>query len=192
MLVALVAYAPYANDIVKGRVRPARAARIMFTLLMVVTLLQQHSLGSGWALAVTVGEGIGSILILALAIRHGEGGLDKSDLICYVLLGISLLVWWLSGSALLSLHLSILADAIAFTPTVRKTWKDPTSETPLFFASGVVAPILSIIAGANYSYPIVLFPAYLALVNGLLVVVMYTRPHAELQPTTRDNRTDRP
>lgn len=174
-LIAFVGYAPYARDIIKGRVRPSRATRVMFTLLFVVTLLQQQSLGSGWALAVTVGEGIGSLLILVLAVRRGVGGLDRLDMICYGLLLVSIAAWWLSGNALLSLHLSIVADVIAFTPVMRKTWLDPGSETYLFYLSGVIAPILSIVAGMAWSYPIALFPAYLALANGTMMAIIYVR-----------------
>jgi hypothetical protein len=171
---ALGGYVPYAFDIVKGRAKPARAARIMFVFLLVITILQQLSVHSGTLIAFTSGELIGSVAILALAIKYGVGGFAKLDLFCYALLVVDVIVWLVTGNALIALHLSVLADLIAFTPTLVKTWRKPKSETPLFFMTGIIAPILNILATGRYTYAVLLFPIYLALANlveTLLIVI---------------------
>jgi hypothetical protein len=169
VIIVFGCYIPYMVDIYKGKVKPARAARIMFTALTVIALFQQRDLGSGWTLAVTVGEVAGSVLILWAAIKHGVGGMKKTDIICYVLLALSVFFWLTTKNAFVALHFTVFADLVAFFPTLMKTWNWPNSETPLFFIAGVIAPILSIIAGNDYSYAIVLFPLYLALINLLEV-----------------------
>lgn len=176
----IYSYIPYSRDILNGRVKPARSARLMFAALTTLALFQQHSLGSGWALAVTVGEVIGSLAILMLALRKGVGGLQKLDIICYALLIVSCVVWITSKNALLALHFTVLADVIAFTPTLVKTWHMPKTETPLFFILGIIAPFLSIVAAGNYAYAIVLFPLYLAIANALEVLLIYRRPSAQV------------
>jgi hypothetical protein len=173
---ALVIYAPYALDIAKGRVRPSRSSRAMLTIVLAIALLQQMVIGGGWVLAVTVGELVGSIAILGLSWRHGIGGLARTDLVCYGLFVVSLAVWLLADNVLWALHLSILADFIAFAPTLIKSWYLPKSETPLFYVGGVVSTLLSIGAAGSLSYAILVFPAYLALVNTVQLAVMYW-PH---------------
>ncbi len=168
-------YIPYARDIVKGKARPARSARVMFTVLLLVALLQQHSVGSVWTLAVTIGELVGTVGILGLALKYGVGGLKKLDLVCYVLLGLTILVWVTTGNALLALHLTVITDVIAFTPTLEKTWRQPQSETPLFFIIGTVAPLLNIAAAHEFSYGVLLFPAYLAVANFVEVLLIYRK-----------------
>lgn len=178
-------YVPYARDIVRGKVIPARSARIMFAILMLIALLQQHSLGSGWALAVTVGEVLGSLAILILALQKGIGGLSRLDIVCYLLLVASVVLWISTSNALLALHLTVLADIIAMAPTLVKTWHHPHTETALFYIAGIVAPVLSIIAAGNYAYAIILFPLYLAAINALEVGLIYRRPAhkaGDLQP----------
>ncbi len=69
----------------------------------------------------------------------------------------------------------MLADTIAFYPTLVKTWNDPRSETPLFFIVGAIAPLLSLVAVGQYSYAVIVFPLYLSLVNGIEVILIYTR-----------------
>jgi hypothetical protein len=174
-LIAVGGYVPYARDILAGRVRPSRSARIMFVLLLTLTTLLQHDIGSGWLLAFNVGEWIGSIGILLLAVRRGVGGWSKIDFVCYALLVISLIFWQTTGNALIALHLSIIADVIAFTPTIAKTWRQPWTETPLFFITGVVAPLLNILAVGKYSYALLAFPLYIALANLIEVILIIYR-----------------
>jgi len=176
---------PYMIDIVKGKARPARAARVMFFILLILTLLQQHSLGSGYAMAVTIGELVSSTMLLILAIPFGVGGLTRANKICYLLLGIDVLVWLLTKNALLAIHLSILADMISFWPTIEKTWRLPRSETPLFFWGGAVAPIFSILAQADWSYAVIIFPLYLTVANLLEVFLIYTRRYELENPTLK-------
>lgn len=167
---------PYMRDIVQGRAKPARAARLMLLALTVLALLQQHSLGSGYTLAVTIAETLSSVVLLGLALKHGVGGMSRADMICYGLLGIDLAVWLISKNALLALHLTIIADTIAFWPTLSKTWHFPNSETPLFFWGGVIAPLLSIAAGGSVAYSVIVFPAYLSVANLVEIGLIYRRP----------------
>lgn len=127
-----MAYIPYAVDIIKGRAVPARSARLMLTALIILALFQQVGLNAGWILAVTAGEVAGSVAILVLALYKGIGGFSRADIICYLLLLIDMIWWLATKDTLLALHLTIIADTIAFYPTLIKTWRFPSSETPLF------------------------------------------------------------
>lgn len=173
--IALGGYVPYAFDIVKGRAQPSRSARFMFMFLLLVTILQQTAVQSGSLIAFTAGELIGSVTILVLAIKYGVGGLARLDLACYGLLVVDVVVWLSTGNALIALHLSVLADLIAFTPTLVKTWHQPKSETALFFISGIAAPALNILATGRYNYAVLLFPVYLALANLAEVLLISLR-----------------
>lgn len=169
VIIVFWCYVPYLKDIYKGKVKPARAARIMLTALVIIALFQQRNLGSGWTLAVTAGEVAGSLLILWAALQHGIGGLRKMDMVCYGLLMLTTIYWLTTKNTFVALHFTILTDLIAFYPTIHKTWRWPNLETPLFFVAGTIAPILSILAGQDCHYAIILFPAYLACINGLEV-----------------------
>lgn len=185
-VIALAIYVPYAIDILKGRVLPARSTRIMLTLVLIIVLLQQHELGSGWALGVTVGELVGSLAILGLSLPRGVGGSLKSDLVCYALLAAAVCAWLLVDNPLLALHLSIVADFIAFTPTLIKSWYMPKSETALFYIGGVVSALLATFAAGSFAYSVIVFPLYLVLINGLQLVVMYRPPSSRAQSVSDD------
>jgi len=174
-VLAFVAYVPYLLDIFRGRVLPARSTRVMFAILLSIVTLQQIQLGARLTLAVTLGEWLGSVILLLITLRHGHGGLRRIDIVCYVLLAVDLLLWLGTGSALLALFLSIIADVIAFTPTLHKTWLHPRSETPMFYLLGVVAALLNLLVVPHLTLAIALYPLALAIENAIELMLIYRR-----------------
>ncbi len=169
---------PYAMDIVKGRARPARSTRILFLLLMVVTLFVQSQEFTSWVLMLTIGEVASQILLFGLSFKYGMGGLNRLDMICYGAFAASLSAYMLTQNAVLSLTLLILTDMVAFVPTVVKIWRDPTSDTWLFFVvGGMAAAVASLLAREGNSYGEVVFPAYIFMANALAAapIILYNR-----------------
>lgn len=183
-LIMFYSFIPYARDILKGKVKPSRSARAMILLILIIGLLQQRSLGSGWLIAMTVGDTIGAIGILFLSFKRGVGGLKRLDVVCYALLAFDIAVWVSTGNALLALHMSLLADLIAMTPVLIKTWKYPWTETPLFFVLGIVAPLLNIIGAGKFSYAVLLLPIYIAAMNLLETLLITYRQKVVPKPAT--------
>jgi hypothetical protein len=184
-IIVLLGYYVYAKDILKGSARPARSARLMFVILLVITLLQQRDLHSDWLLALTASEALGSLAILLLSLQRGIGGITWTDLTCYLLLVIDVTVWLTTKNTLLALHLSVLADLIAFMPTLIKTWRYPWTETPQFYVYGAIASPLNILANGRYSYGILLFPVYLAVANLCEVGLVIFRQRSIASPASQ-------
>ena len=169
---------PYAFDILKGRARPARSTRILFFLLMLVTLFVQSRGFTSWVLLLTVGEVATQFTVLYLSIKHGIGGLARLDLICYVAFAISLTTYLITKDPALSLTLLMLTDLIAFIPTMIKIWRDPTSDSWLFFViGGLAAAAASFFARSGNSYTEIAFPIYLFIGNFLAVLPIFLHMH---------------
>ena len=156
---------PYVIDIQRGRVRPSRSTRAMLALLLIAALGQQITLGADWSLTLTLVEMLSAVLLFILSIAKGSGGLDRFDVICYALLALDLMLWALTQNALLALHLTVFADLIAFSPTLIKTWRIPSSETAGFWLGGAVAAVFAALAESRPCYATLLFPGYLFFVN---------------------------
>lgn len=171
---------PYAIDVVRGRAVLARSTRILFLFLMVVTLIVQGREFTGWVLLLTIGEVFSQILLFVLAIRYGVGGLKRLDVICYVAFIVSLSAYVVTEDAVLSLTLLILTDFIGFLPTLVKIWRDPASDTWLFFlVGGVGAAAASLLARGTNSYTEVVFPAYILVVNALAAAPLLVHHHSK-------------
>lgn len=153
---------PYAADLVKGRAKLARSTRVLFLLLMLVVLVVQSREFTGWVLFLTVGEVLSQALLFILAIRYGVGGLSRSDIICYIAFAMSLSAYLMTKDAALALTLLIVTDAIAFTPTVVKIWRDPSSDTWMYFVvGGVGAAGAALLARDTNTYMEIAFPVYI-------------------------------
>jgi hypothetical protein len=173
IIIILLSALPYARDVVRGRVSPNRSTRIMFFVLLLVATLQQHQLGTGLALSVLVAEFVTAAGLLGLSFNHGVGGLTRFDVGCYILLGLDVVLWLTTPYVLIALLLTMVADCIGFAPTVVKTWYKPSSETPLFYWAGVVAPLLAIAAEAHITLVHIAYPLFLVFANGFELLLIY-------------------
>lgn len=169
---------PYAIDVLKGRAKLARSTRILFLFLMIAVLIVQGQEFTGWVLMLTVAEVLSQILLFALCIRHGVGGLTRIDVICYIAFIASFSAYLITKDAVLSLTLLMLTDLIAFLPTLVKIWRDPASDTWLFFlVGGVGAGAASLLARSTNTYVEIAFPAYILVVNGLAALPLLVHAH---------------
>lgn len=169
---------PYCFDILKGRAKPARSTRILFILLILVTLIVQHSAFTSWVLLLTIGELSTQIMIFTLSIKHGVGGLARLDIICYIAFAMALIIYLLTKDAALSLTALIVTDFIAFIPTLVKIWRDPTSDTWIFFVvGGMAAAAASFLSRNSNSYTEVVFPLYIFAGNGLATFPILLHTH---------------
>ena len=176
---------PYAWDILKGRAQPARSTRILFFILMTTTLIVQSRDFTSWVLALTVGEVLSQLILLALSVKYGLGGLKRVDIASYIMFSFALTAYLITGETLVGLFLLCLTDVVAFIPTLVKNFRDPSTDTPLFYAIGAVAPTFSLFAASDYSdLNQVLVPAYLIIINILALVPLIFPPANRHKNTT--------
>lgn len=181
LILSFGATIPYAIEVVRGRAKLARSTRVLFLLLMLVTLIVQGAEFTSWVLLLTVGEVLTQVLLFGLAIRYGVGGLSRLDIICYAAFIVSLSAYLITKDAVLSLTLFILTDSIAFLPTLVKIWRDPASDNWLFFmVGGVGAAVASLLARTTNTYAELAFPVYVLVANGLVaaLILLYNRKKA--------------
>lgn len=167
-LVPILASISYIRSIISGSVTPERATRLMYILLLAVSLAQQLSLRSGsGAIWLNLSELIVCILVGVVSIKNGKGGLGLVDIICYLLLSLSLIVWSISGQALSGLMLICLADFFATLPTIVAIWKKPKDEVFWFWLAGAAGALFALLASGEISVNQV-FVIYLLIINTIV------------------------
>lgn len=145
---------------------------MLLTILLLIDVFIQGELGTGWARALTVGEIIATGSVFVLSIKHGIGGADKVDKICYILWAVAVVCWLGLHRPLLALNFGVFADLIAMVPTFMKSWKNPEEESANVFAASALSGFIAIFAAQEYTYRAILLPVYLFLVNLAVVVVL--------------------
>ena len=97
----------------------------------------------------------------------------------YVVFTLALAGYLATGSTLVALILLCTTDIVAFIPTLVKNFKDPTSDTPLFYIVGAIAPAFAFLAASDYGdINQTIVPVYLVFVNILAVIpiLLYKKP----------------
>ncbi len=163
-IVTMAGAVPYLRDVLRKETKPSRATWTLLTLLLLISAFVQGELGTGWAIALVVGDIIATGAICAASFWYGHGGFELTDKICYVLWSATVVLWLGLDRPLLALQVGILADLIAMVPTFIKTVQNPDEESLNVYIGTAIAGFLGVFAATNLSYQNIVFPAYLCMV----------------------------
>lgn len=169
---SIIGHTPYIIDTYKRKTSPHIFTWMIWSIIVLLAFFGQWSQGGGagsWSTGVT---GLIVIIITVLALRNKNTEISQSDKIFFVLAILAIIPWYLTKDPTLSVIMATAIDAFAFIPTIRKTIKNPKSETFTTYALNIVRHSLSLVALANYNVATVIYPAYLLVVNSFITGIM--------------------
>lgn len=175
-ILPLISSAVYVHAIFARGVRPQRMTRL---LMMVITALSFAALAvahdvPGALLAFT--SFLPAIVLWVVSLKRGMGGSDPLDYICLALCCVGLALWLVSGDSFLGLVLSVVADVVACVPSFIKTIKLPHTEIASYYLIDVIAGgFIALVATPSLNG--LLYPVYLAAINGAFVVAIVWARH---------------
>lgn len=166
VILGLIAYIPYIREIYAGKVTPHPYSWFVWGLTAGVMFALQALNGGGAMSWSTLTISIICLFICGLSWkRGGKRVVDKRDKTTLVLAFIAIFLWLVVDEPTLSMLLLICADLLGFIPSVRKTWRDPYSETLKMWAINGVRHSLNIFAITTYSVLTLANPVVWAICN---------------------------
>jgi hypothetical protein len=169
-IVGVVGYVPYIRDILRGSTKPERASWLIWLLEYAVLFGAQLSAGAVDSLWLIGLQLLGVIIICALAYRHGVGDFTKQNMCILGCVCATLVLWYFTRSANLTILLLVTVEATGVALTVRKVYREPRSETLVMWASVAAGGVLGT-AAVGVDAAIILYAYPLALVvMGLSVI----------------------
>lgn len=175
VILTFAAYVPYYRDILKGKTHPHVYSWSLWCLLTILIVALQIKGGAGMATLVTAAAGLMCVGVIVLGIKKGKKDITKSDTATAILALIAMGFWLIADQPVVSLVLVVIADLLAFYPTVRKSWHKPHTETLSLYATNTVRFMLALIAIESYTFLAVLWPAVWVAANGLFVAILVIR-----------------
>ena len=151
-VLTFVAYIPYYRDILKGRTRPHIYSWSLWGLLTILLVALQIRGGAGPAVWVTIAAGLLCIGVVILSLKNGSRDITKSDTSVAILSLAAIFFWLIVDQPVVSIILVIVADMLAFIPTVRKSYNDPYSETLSLYVTNALRFCLALLAVENYTF----------------------------------------
>ncbi len=179
-LLAIAGNLPYLWDILKGRVKPHPYTWFIWSVVSGTVLFGMLAKGAGIGGLPAAASEIFTIIIFFFSLKFGFKGITKTDTIFLVVALAGLIPWVLTNDPTLSVVIAVSIDLLAFIPTLRKTWAQSSTETPVLFASNVVRHILALFSLQAYNIATTLHSIAMIVVNSAMVGMLLTREGKKL------------
>ena len=120
---------------------------------------------------------ISASVIAALSVKYGVGGWNLLDRFIIIACGGVLLVWYFSGSAIITLGAVLLIDLLAALPTIRKTYYHPETEDRLAWVMSLSGNGLNLLAIPAFTFADAAYPIYLFLMVAVVTELVLRPRH---------------
>jgi hypothetical protein len=176
-LASLVAAIAYVHSMFKGKTNPNRVTWLMWTVAPFTATFASLYSGATWAVVPVFMSGLSPLLILLASFlnKRAYWKLSAFDYACGALSALAVVLWYITENPNVAIIFAIFSDALAAAPTLRKAWRNPESEFSWPFLVGVFSPMTSFLVTPTWAFSDIAFPAYLVLINILLVFSMSKR-----------------
>jgi hypothetical protein len=123
------------------------------------------------------------VLIASFISHKSVWQLTRFDIVCGALSLIGLAAWFITRHGDVAIFFSIIADALAATPTIRKSWADPESESSLVYLLSAIGAGITILTINDFTFANTAFAAYLFTVCAVLFVLIRFKPGLHFRRT---------
>jgi hypothetical protein len=94
------------------------------------------------------------------------------DTVLLVLAILGFIPWILTKDPTISVIIAVSIDFIAFVPTLRKTWLDPKTETPVLYSMNVLRHILMLFSLQAYNVATTLHSIVMITTNTFMTAII--------------------
>lgn len=175
VVLTFAAYVPYYRDIIKGKTHPHIYSWTLWGLLTILLVALQLQGGAGVATWVTAAAGLLCVGVVVLSFKRGTKDITRSDTVVAILALIAIGFWLIADQPVISMILVVIADMLAFYPTVRKSWNKPFEETLSLYVTNTLRFTLALIAVETYTVLSSLWLVVWVVANGLFSIMLVLR-----------------
>lgn len=174
-VISIFAFVPYLKDVIKGKTKPHIFSWSIWTVMAGIAFFSQVAGGAGSGSLLLGLTTLMCFLIVVLSFKKGTKDIEVVDWVAAAGSVVALVFWLLTKTPKLSVIIITLSDLLATYPTLRKTFKNPHQETGSFYFLNAVKYVLGMLAIEKYSLVTTLYPAYLAIINGVIFLIIHSR-----------------
>lgn len=172
VLLTFLAYIPYYRDIFRGKTHPHIYSWALWGLLSVLLVILQIQGGAGPAVWVTIAAGMLCLGVVILSVKSGSKDVTNIDKVMAVLSLLAIAFWLLVKKPEVSIILVIVADMLAFFPTIRKSYIHPYSETLSLYVTNAIRFFLALLAIESYTFLSTAWILMWASANALFAIML--------------------
>lgn len=175
IIIVIISYVPYFKDIFKNKTKPHLFSWFIFSITTGIIFALQMKGGAGVGGWITLVLAFIFLAIFILSFKYGTKDIKFIDIIFLVLAILAIPIWLVADQPIISVILLTTIDMLGFTPTIRKSWDAPYSETLSMYVITLVRYILVFLSLEKYNILTLLFPVVWFIANALLVIILINR-----------------
>lgn len=174
-VINFVACLSYVRAILRSEARPNRVTWFLWAIVPLIAGAAQWRSGVGISTLVVLSVGAGPACVVLASFVGGVGSwrLGPFDYVCGACSLAALALWAITGDPVTAIVLSILADAAAALPTVRKAWLEPATENRSAYLIAFIGMVVGILSVREATFSAYAFNAYLVAASATLVLILY-------------------
>ncbi|NTV22110.1 MAG: hypothetical protein HGB03_00895 [Candidatus Yonathbacteria bacterium] len=162
---------PYVRDMLKGKTKPHTYSWFVWFLTTGIATIGSWYGGGGWgAVSMIVFSGIIG-LNFVLSLRFGTRDITRTDTVALIVALFAIVLWIVLDDPLWSVLLATAIDIIGYIPTIRKTWFDPSSETPSAWLLSIIGDMFALLALSAYNVLTVTYLVAIIIVNIIVFLI---------------------
>ncbi|HJP80848.1 MAG TPA: hypothetical protein VJ841_00425 [Candidatus Saccharimonadales bacterium] len=170
----IIGSSSYAWSTLKGTTQPNRISWFLWAVIPMIAFSAQLKEGVGLPALMTFMVGFGPFLIFVASLQNRKAywKISRLDWWCGGLSILAALLWVITGTGLVAIILSILADFLAGMPTLLKAFSHPESEQPGVFRNGALSALITMLAIQHWTFAASAFSLYIFLVCATLYMLI--------------------
>jgi hypothetical protein len=177
----------YLFETITGRSQPNRVTWLLWGLLPLITFAAQRVQGVQGLSWVSLAAGLTPILVVVASFANKQAYWRSSRLDYFLMVAslVGLLAWALTKNANLAILFALVADLLAGTPTLIKSFRHPETESWPAYAISALGFAIALLAVQDYNFQTCAFVIYLLIMNSLMASLAVRRPLAAAISTER-------
>lgn len=179
-VLAFVGNFSYLRDVARGIIKPHPYTWFIWSIVSMTTFFGGLAKGAGiGALPTGVAEAF-TVAIFLFSLRQllrGDAGTIRAIdhyFLAAALLG--LIPWVMTDDPTVSVVIVVLIDVVAFVPTLRKAWVEPTTERPLLYEMNVARHILTLFSLQSYNVATTIHSIAMIITNTAMTAFLRRKP----------------
>lgn len=168
---------PYVKDTMNGTTKPNRVTWLLWGVAPLIGTAAAISDGVGWPVIPVFIAGVTPLTVFSASFvnRKAMWRLGVLDYLYGMLSIMALVLWKITYSADTAIIFAIASDALATLPTLKKSWRHPTTETPTAYLTTLFCALTSFSAFQTWKFSECAFPIYLVITFTILPSIIYYR-----------------
>lgn len=170
----LIGTAHYIAAVIRGTARPNKVSWLLWAVVPGIAFAAEVSEGVGLESVMTLVVGLAplTVFLTSLAVPRSYWRLRASDFVCAGVSLAAVAAWRMTRDGNTAIVLSVIADAAAGLPTVRKAWRHPDSENALTFLLATGSAAITLLTVRTWGFANYGFPLYMLIASATLYVLI--------------------